>query len=339
MYAKQCPEALRSLEGQRGAFDTPSDKIPPDLAGGSLGSVTGWPTSRSSSISSFDSDYSSSPSPSPAAKQVLPNIFYSSNSHQSKSVSNIDAPDHRFSSTAKSISSVPTSAPRNIPTGQRAVSWDTGSVGLATPPLTPDSSLLSDASNSATSLTQSGQDNAAQDFLVRLFPGSARTALPYSKSVRIASSELSLPSEDTDSFAFEGVVLELPNRLRTLYIDGKDAENVKLRERYVITWHLCCCHLSFWSVSLLFWTSLMSILSAVLSSLLWSGLVLLLPVYYTLLCTQGHLLSLVRPLNLTWHMFLWALRFSRAYCDQYWEAVVSFHLPVQIYALMAISLM
>ena len=76
------------------------------------------------------------------------------------------------------------------------------------------------------------QDEAASDFLIRLFPGSVRVALPYAKSVRISSSQLS-PEVQTsgDAFAFEGVVLDIPGKPRTLYIDGKGAENIKLRER------------------------------------------------------------------------------------------------------------
>ena len=226
-------EALRSLEGLRGAFDTPSDKIPPDLAGGSLGSVTGWPASRSSSLSSFDSDseYNSSPSISPISnKQVHPDVIFAHHVPQSKSNHDFNAPNYGGSSLPKAISTLSQSGPRNIPT--KVLSKDAESNELATPPLTPDSSPVPTLSTSATLQTQ---DKAAQDFLMKIFPGSARTALPYAKSVRIASSELPIAADDMGSFTFEGVVLELPNRPRTLYIDGKGAENVKLRERYAVT--------------------------------------------------------------------------------------------------------
>lgn len=32
---------------------------------------------------------------------------------------------------------------------------------------------------------------------------------------------------------FEGIVLEIPGAVKTLYVDGKSAESVGLRERYV----------------------------------------------------------------------------------------------------------
>ena len=148
-------KALRSLEGLRGAFDTPSDKIPPDLAGGSLGSVTGWPASRSSSLSSFDSDseYNSSPSISPISnKQVHPDVIFAHHVPQSKSNHDFNAPNYGGSSLPKAISTLSQSGPRNIPT--KVLSKDAESNELATPPLTPDSSPVPTLSTSATLQTQ-----------------------------------------------------------------------------------------------------------------------------------------------------------------------------------------
>lgn len=122
---------------------------------------------------------------------------------------------------------------------------------LATPPLTPDDDVPSamrsagrfgDINNNDNSIAggavaRTMNDSSAADFLLRLFPGSVRMALSYAKSVRISSSELSgattTPSASgvEDTFAFEGIILDIPGQPRTLYIDGKGAENVKLRER------------------------------------------------------------------------------------------------------------
>jgi len=208
-----------------------------------LGSVRGWPTSNSSSVSSFDSDYSNSPSPSPTAKNIYANGIFSQTSHQFKSAIDTDASIREFSPASKGPSNISHNGARDIPTVQRLVSKDVGNGGLDTPPLTPDTSPLSALSKSMSAPTQGVEDKAAHDFLLRLFPGSTRIAIPYAKSVRITSSELSIASEDLDSFAFEGVVLDLPNRPRTLYIDGKDAENVKLRESIVALLDLADDHL------------------------------------------------------------------------------------------------
>ena len=132
---------------------------------------------------------------------------------------------------------LPYSTPRDIPipntkpiqTGLSNKGHNAFPPNPATPPLTPDCS----PGPSSAAPFGSSQDDAAYDFLVRLFPGSARVAQKYAKSVRISSSELAVEqSPEGAGFVFEGVVLEAPDRPRTLYIDGKDAENVKLRERY-----------------------------------------------------------------------------------------------------------
>jgi hypothetical protein len=97
------------------------------------------------------------------------------------------------------------------------VSHDTG---LATPPMTPEQSKDGNGSVSAISAKQS---KLTLDFLTTLFPRSGLSALPYAKGVSVSA-----PSLGT---VFDGVVLELPGKPRTLYVDGKNAANVNLRER------------------------------------------------------------------------------------------------------------
>lgn len=60
-----------------------------------------------------------------------------------------------------------------------------------------------------------------------IFPKDGLKALPHSKSVSVSA-----PTLDAE---FEGVVLQLPGKPRTVYIDGKNAASVSLRERYVST--------------------------------------------------------------------------------------------------------
>lgn len=71
------------------------------------------------------------------------------------------------------------------------------------------------------------QQKDAMDFLMTLFP-TGLGALPYAKSISISAPNM--------GSAFNGMVLELPGKPRTLYVDAKNAESVSLRERYV--WYL-----------------------------------------------------------------------------------------------------
>ena len=91
---------------------------------------------------------------------------------------------------------------------------------MATPPLTPDDV---DEPSSIGSSEAPHDHNDALDFLCTLFPKDALTALPYAKRVSIAGESLGA--------TFDGVVLELPEKPRTLYVDGKSAAHVNLRER------------------------------------------------------------------------------------------------------------
>lgn len=90
---------------------------------------------------------------------------------------------------------------------------------LATPPYTPED----DASGGGLGSISAQQSSAALDFLTTLFPRSGLTALPYAKSVSITSPALEA--------VWEGIVLDLPGSSKTLYVHGKGAEHVKLRER------------------------------------------------------------------------------------------------------------
>jgi hypothetical protein len=130
-----------------------------------------------------------------------------------------------FSSPPKSILYPPTPplapsdpspivAPRAIP-GRSLAARD-----LSTPPLSPDDSISDKQLGGHTK-----QSNDALDFLLTLFPQDGLAALPYAKSVAISA-----PIMGAD---FDGVVLELPGQPKTLYIDGKRAPNVCLRESIV----------------------------------------------------------------------------------------------------------
>ncbi|KAJ2918060.1 hypothetical protein MD484_g2391, partial [Candolleomyces efflorescens] len=97
---------------------------------------------------------------------------------------------------------------------------------ITTPPLTPDSG--SDCSSSGSisgSATDSVNSQDALDFLMTLFPNHGLKALPYAKRVSIST-----PGLGAD---FDGVVLELPGKPKTLYVDGKGAAAVNLRESIV----------------------------------------------------------------------------------------------------------
>jgi len=58
-----------------------------------------------------------------------------------------------------------------------------------------------------------------------IFPRNGVGALPYSRSVAISAPNLGA--------AFDGVVLQLPGKPKTLYVDGKSAQSVSIRESIV----------------------------------------------------------------------------------------------------------
>ncbi|PFH45891.1 hypothetical protein AMATHDRAFT_157441, partial [Amanita thiersii Skay4041] len=88
----------------------------------------------------------------------------------------------------------------------------------STPSLTPDSS---DDSNTFSP----NHRKDALDFLMMLFPGQGLFILPHSRSISITINSFGA--------AFDGFVLDLPGSFKTLYVDGKRAESVNLRESIV----------------------------------------------------------------------------------------------------------
>lgn len=115
-----------------------------------------------------------------------------------------------------------TSAAVDIPQTKKATKVINGftisiSVGqnhpLETPPSTPD-----DASSSSGIAGWGGSQDLK--FLEEIFPTASR-ALPYAKSVQITQ----------DGMTWDGFVLEIPGKPKTLYVCGRGAERVQLRER------------------------------------------------------------------------------------------------------------
>ncbi|KAF7298261.1 Smr domain-containing protein [Mycena chlorophos] len=88
---------------------------------------------------------------------------------------------------------------------------------ISTPPLTPD--------NASPPAFTSKRHNDALDFLMTVFPHNGLSVLPHSQSVAISAPNLGT--------AFEGVVLSLPGTSKTLYVDGKSAQSVSIRESIV----------------------------------------------------------------------------------------------------------
>ncbi|TDL26290.1 hypothetical protein BD410DRAFT_813229 [Rickenella mellea] len=175
----------------------------------SLDCVTGSPASMFSPSSSSND---STPQSSPDTK------FYT------KFPQSIDypltPPDSDLDDPIEALKFLPSQVvgARAIPTHNKVAPFH----DLETPPLTPDELPLGGGSVAAISAKQS---DAALDFLTTLFPRSGLSALPYARSVAISSPEMGA--------AFEGVVLELPGKPKTLYVDGKGAEHVKLRDSIV----------------------------------------------------------------------------------------------------------
>jgi len=100
---------------------------------------------------------------------------------------------------------------------------------MSTPALTPDDG--SDYSGSSDSFIENVKENDALDFLMTLFPHHGLSALPYSRSVTISAPNMGVE--------FHGVVLTVPGKPKTLYVDGKSAQSVNLRERLESFCHRC----------------------------------------------------------------------------------------------------
>jgi hypothetical protein len=188
--------SFRHLLFCSGGFDVPKSKCPPH--GGSSGCVTGSPALDHSTA--FNHPFYSSPSKDPQCNQRQDLVY---------------PPTPPIPADAMSFPHSPV-GPQPILGAPRAENF---SHGLATPPLTPDD-FIEDVS------VKSNDD--ALELLTTLFPNHALMALPHAKSVSISSPEMGT--------SFDGVVLELPGKPKTFYVDGKSAEVVNVRERYVIFW-------------------------------------------------------------------------------------------------------
>ncbi|KAH8107864.1 ornithine decarboxylase antizyme-domain-containing protein [Cristinia sonorae] len=114
-------------------------------------------------------------------------------------------------------------SPPNTVSAPRAIIRSNHAAEIPTPPLTPDDGA-SEGEGSVAAISAK-QSNAALDFLSALFPRNGLGALQFAKSVSISSPNLGA--------IFEGVVLELPGKPKTFYVDGKSAAHVNLRESIV----------------------------------------------------------------------------------------------------------
>jgi len=203
---------LLSLVDPSGGFDVPNAKCPPDR--GSSGCVTG---SRASIFSTSPFSNSFTPSPSPEPK-FPDSVIYP------------HTPP--LESYSKSISDyISAASPQDIPGRTRDVP---PAHILATPPLTPDS----DDDDDIASGNDRQECKDALDFLLTIFPRDGLDALPYAKSVAISAPNMGA--------TFDGVVLEMPGKPKALYVDGKAAQSVSLRESIVALLDLAdeCFHCS-----------------------------------------------------------------------------------------------
>ncbi|CAE6510547.1 unnamed protein product [Rhizoctonia solani] len=176
------------------------EKCPPDItkSGGSLGCVTGNPTSYAAGIQFSQR----SPIPASPCSTSFPRPIPNVHSHH-----------------ASKYPLTPDSSPdlsHHIPAPPGHRSKLTGQ--LQTPPQSPDGgSPFSDC-----------MTPTALEVLATLFPNSeaARAALPYARALRITSRQGVTPEAST----WDGVVLSLPGQERTLYVIGRGAEALMLRE-------------------------------------------------------------------------------------------------------------
>ena len=125
-----------------------------------------------------------------------------------------DSPSSSLASSPVSTNSILYNS--NSATTPRAIPRRNSSTS-STPPLTPDNGSDYHTSNGSI------HEKDALDFLMMVFPRHGISVLPHAKSVSISAPNLG--SE------FNGVVLDIPGSRRTLYVDGKSAESVSLRER------------------------------------------------------------------------------------------------------------
>jgi hypothetical protein len=211
-----------------GVFDTPTGKCPPDR--GSSDWVTASPAPyrpqhHPLSASPLSSRASSASDSSDSFDQLLPNIVYPPTPPLDAS----DVHSKRIGYPAPPISAYVAggtspiyggggggaSLPQAIP--KATVRPGTSFPGLETPPHSPEDRTSSGGPNA-------GADDALA-LLSALFPRDAARALSHARKVSIDAPQLGA--------AFSGVVLALPGRARTLYVDGKAAAEVNLRESIV----------------------------------------------------------------------------------------------------------
>lgn len=107
--------------------------------------------------------------------------------------------------------------PRKIP--GKPQSYD-----LPTPPLTPDDGDDDDVGSGASGII-AGHSKDALDLLLNIFPHNGVSLLPFAKSIVVSAPNMGA--------FFDGVVLEFPGKSKTLYVDGKNAPAVSLRESVV----------------------------------------------------------------------------------------------------------
>jgi len=153
---------------------------------------------------------------SPASSLLPSNKPFSTSAPDKKTNHQTTTPHHTARPTPISTPNYHQSSAVPIPTKPA----HHGQHRLATPPLTPEDK------NGDTIVNTSLGKTDALDFLVTIFPSDGFSALPFARSVSI--------SAPNTGATFDGVVLELPGTPKTLYVDGKSAATVSLRESIVV---------------------------------------------------------------------------------------------------------
>jgi len=192
---------LRPRGGPGGVFDPPSAKCPPDR--GSSGCVTG--------------------NPAPMLPINPAQIPWSANAVLPPSLSGAHRPPPPFE--AARHGSRPTHIPNNYPNYPGPIpingvppQYGYGQAPSIPPPHIPQAGM----GNDGRANTRSRKKKDALDFLLTIFPSDGFSALQFARSVAISAPNMAA--------TFDGVVLELPGKPKTLYVDGKGAEAVSLRE-------------------------------------------------------------------------------------------------------------
>jgi len=191
---------LRSLADPSGVFDAPTLKCPPDRGSQDWVTDSLAPESPSSSPSSA---YSSLSSSSYDTDYFQKSIVFPPTPPPENSLDPFDQEHHQFHAPSAT-------SPKDI---KQKNSFGTG---LQTPPMTPEEDVEGVSAISA---------RQTNEFLTTLFPRSGLSALPHAKGVSVSAPNLGT--------VFDGVVLELPGKPKTFYVDGKNAAEINLRESIV----------------------------------------------------------------------------------------------------------